>query len=69
MTQKSKSRGSHGAKAHYAVHGVCVGCGKHKLILNRDEVCPTCLKKTYGFVPFSTDGIPDPAPATAKEKP
>lgn len=48
VRQKSKGRGSHGAKATYKVHARCVGCGVHQPVerLNGDKVCPRCLNGT-----------------------
>jgi Zn finger protein HypA/HybF involved in hydrogenase expression len=43
VKQRSKGRGSHGAKATHKAHARCAGCGKH-VSLERliDGVCGSC---------------------------
>ncbi len=55
VTQKSKGRGSHGAKAQYPAHRVCIACRRHQAIrrLNADKVCAKCVSEAY--TPATTD--------------
>ena len=48
VRQKSKGRGSYGAKATSKVRGRCVGCGVRQAVerLNEDKVCPRCIAGT-----------------------
>lgn len=49
-TQRSKGRGSHGVKAAYKVHAVCVGCQAHQPVARMDanKVCVRCHRQAYG---------------------
>jgi RNA polymerase-binding transcription factor DksA len=48
-TQRSKGRGSHGAKARYWVHARCCNCGRHQPVrrLDANRLCVLCARGAY----------------------
>ncbi len=58
QSQRSKSRGSHGAKAGHPVHAGCIACRRHQPIrrLNADKVCVRCVRQAYGKKPVARCG-------------
>jgi len=47
--QRSKGKGSHGAKATHEVHGNCCHCLTHVPLsqLNSDHLCRSCFRRHY----------------------